>query len=286
MSDSIIPETDRRVATDRRATAGAGRRVTLASAARAQFRSLRNAALDAGIIVTLVAAIGFTVQHVRPIYAGKAPLAQQIVARVTSPPFVPAASTTDTSISARVVQSPSFERDRKAFAADLVRTGRMSPGRADSIAYYAVREAYIRGIPPAVIFGVMLTENAVFASTATSNVGAVGLMQVYPRIWLKELGARFGTNLSADSTNLKYGTYILSQYIKSKQGQQPTTAQVNAGLLHYNGCVHGTNTPTCHRYPAKVKSFVERGAEALCGSKSFSDCITKPFVNGLLGKTQ
>ena len=37
--------------------------------------------------------------------------------------------------------SPNFERDRSAFAADLVKTGRMDQSRADSIAYYAVRES-------------------------------------------------------------------------------------------------------------------------------------------------
>ena len=37
----------------------------------------------------------------------------------------------------------------------------------------------------------MLTENALFVSNALSNAGAVGLMQVYPKIWLKELGNRF-----------------------------------------------------------------------------------------------
>src|SRR4029077_12733003 len=110
---------------------------------------------------------------------------------------------------AQLVTSPQFERDRTAFSAALVKTGRMDQARADSIAYYAVREAYVNGIPPAVIFGVMLTENAKFISGAMSNVGAVGLMQVYPKIWLKLLSAKFGANLAADSTNLKYGIYIL-----------------------------------------------------------------------------
>src|SRR5206468_1148551 len=91
---------------------------------------------------------------------------------------------------------PAGERrqsDRRAFAADLVATGRMNQVRADSISYYAVREAYRNGIPPAVVFGVMLTENALFVSGAMSNVGAVGLMQVYPKVWLKALSGKFGS---------------------------------------------------------------------------------------------
>src|SRR5439155_8777899 len=141
-----------------------------------------------------------------------------------------------------------FKQDCAAFAEDLVRTGRRSQARAYSISYYAVREAYIRGIPPAVIFGVMLTENSLFVSNAMSNVGAVGLMQVYPRIWLKALSSKFGRDLAADSTNLKYGVYILSQYMKSTQGKvQPQ--DITKGLLRYNGCVRGTNTPNCRAYP-------------------------------------
>ena len=285
MSEAATQLEERRTTRDRRTAGGAGRRATLAHRLRGQWTVLRVAARDAGAVAILLVAIAFTVAHVHPIYAGKAPLAQQLMGRTT--PATPIATTTpaDTSLDARIVHSPGFPRDSAAFAADLVRTGRMSQGRADTIAYYAVREAYARGIPPAVIFGVMLTENAVFASNATSNVGAVGLMQIYPKIWLKELGAKFGTNLAVDSTNLKYGTYILSQYIRSKQGQSATPAQVNAGLLRYNGCVHGSNTPNCHTYPNKVRNYVDREAEALCGSKSFYECIAKPFVNGLFGRS-
>jgi hypothetical protein len=232
---------------------------------------------DAAAIVVLVAAIAWAVTHVQPIFAGSPTVVQSIAERVPiTRPAVPVDPLTS---------SPEFEEDRRAFADDLVRTGRMDPARADTIAYYAVREAHRRGIPPAVIFGVMLTENALFVSNALSNVGAVGLMQVYPKVWLKELGDRFGTDLASDSTNLKYGIYILSEYIKPKKGASEVTASdVSKGLLRYNGCVRGTNTPHCKNYPTKVKGFVEKQAEALCGDKAFYDCIAKPFMAGLLGK--
>jgi soluble lytic murein transglycosylase-like protein len=75
----------------------------------------------------------------------------------------------------------------------------------------------VRGISPAIIFGVMLTENAKFVSKATSNVGAVGLMQVYPKVWLnKEMTKLFGKDIATDSTNVKYGVFILSQYFRPK----------------------------------------------------------------------
>jgi soluble lytic murein transglycosylase-like protein len=169
-------------------------------------------------------------------------------------------------------------------AADLVRTGRMSQTRADSIATFAVREAYIRGIPPALIFGLMLTENATFVSKATSNVGAIGLMQIYPKYWLKPLGKRFGTDLEDDETNIRYGVYIMQEYLKPRLGQPMSREQVRKGLLRYNGCVRGTNTPRCHTYPNKIARYVERDARALCGGRGFYECITRPFVTGLLGR--
>ena len=242
---------------------------------------------DVAAIVVLVAAIVFAVNHERPIFAGQPSVAQSLAERVplTKPLLAPATAAPGTGRLAALMASPQFATDSAAFAADLVRTGRMSQERADTIAFYAVREAYERGIPPAVIFGVMLTENALFVSNALSNVGAVGLMQVYPKIWLKALGNKFGTDLASDSTNVKYGVYILSEYIKPRSGTQTVTAtDVQRGLLRYNGCVRGTNTPNCRTYPTKVKNYVEREAESLCGDKTFYQCIAKPFMDGLLGR--
>ena len=272
---------DRRERRERRRERAAGRR---GAAHRSWKRRVLPLVGDIAAIVVLVAAIVFAVNHERPIFAGQPTIAQSLAQRVpvTKPVFSPGA---DTGALAALTASPQFTKDRAAFAADLVRTGRMSQDRADSIAFYAVREAYERGIPPAVIFGVMLTENALFVSNALSNVGAVGLMQVYPKIWLKALGDKLGTDLASDSTNVKYGVYILSEYIKPKSGGQEVSASdVNRGLLKYNGCVKGTNTPNCRQYPTKVKNYVEREAESLCGDKTFYECIAKPFMNGLLGK--
>jgi hypothetical protein len=140
----------------------------------------------------------------------------------------------------------------------------------------------------------MLTENAQFISHARSNVGAVGLMQVYPKVWLKALSRKFGaSNIATDSTNLRYGVFILSTYLKPQDRLasayrhivSTTPGTLMQGLLHYNGCVRGTNTPRCHTYPNKVQQFVEQGAHALCGGKDFYQCIGKPFMDGLLGTT-
>lgn len=273
---------DRRERRDRRQESTAGR--PAAERAAGWKRRLLPLLGDLAVIVVLMAAIVFALNHEKPIFAGQPTVVQSLAQQVpVAKPLL--APSSDTGQLAALVASPQFEKDRQAFAADLVRTGRMSQERADSIAYYAVRESYERGIPPAVIFGVMLTENALFVSDALSNVGAVGLMQVYPKIWLKQLGDKLGTDLASDSTNVKYGVYILSEYIKPKSGEQNVTASdVTKGLLKYNGCVKGTNTPNCRTYPTKVKNYVEREAESLCGDKTFYQCIAKPFMNGLLGK--
>lgn len=236
----------------------------------------------------------------RPIYAGRAPVVGDVM-RDMAPPRpgitptpIPPGPLADSV--RRIEASPEFTEQKRRFAADLVRTGRMSQARADSIAHFAVREAFLRGVPPAVIFGVMLTENAQFVSRARSNVGAVGLMQVYPKVWFKSLSRQFGDpNIEADSTNLRYGVFILEQYLRprsKRQARSPETHVVTTepgalmkGLLKYNGCVRGTNTPRCHTYPSKVQRYVERDAEALCGDRTFYQCIAQPFMAGLLGST-
>jgi soluble lytic murein transglycosylase-like protein len=241
---------------------------------------------DALIVVVTVCAIVFSVRHVNPIFSGQPSVAASLTkALPIAKAAFPNAAPKDTSQLAQMMASPQFEKDRKAFASDLVATKRLSQERADSIAYYAVRESYRNGIPPAVVFGVLLTENARFVSGAMSSVGAVGLMQVYPKVWLKALSAKFGSDLASDSTNLKYGIFILKQYVKSDSGAV-TASDASKGLLHYNGCVHGTNTPNCKTYPNKVKTYVEQAGSSICGDKSFADCIAKPFIAGLLGKRE
>ncbi|HJQ19606.1 MAG TPA: transglycosylase SLT domain-containing protein [Gemmatimonadaceae bacterium] len=303
VQDSTSAAPEHREKKDRRLEPSEGRRADRKKVARR--RRLERIGWDILIVVAAVAAIGYTASVMRPIYAGRAPVVGDVLNRV-APAEQPnaqqaAAAAADAAArsmpsgpvadSIRAIEaSPEFAEQQKRFASDLVRTGRMAPERADSVARYAVREAFLRGIPPAVIFGIMLTENAQFISKAKSNVGAVGLMQVYPKVWLKALSQKFGArDIAADSTNLRYGIFILQTYLKP--GSMKDTHVVSTepgtlmkGLLHYNGCVHGTNTPRCHTYPNKVQQFVERDAEALCGSQSFYQCIAKPFMAGLLGK--
>jgi len=273
---------ERRHSTDRRAGGGGEARRGHRPASKGA-RIAKIIGRDAAMVIVTVAAIIVGIRVTNPIFANQPQVVASLTkdAPVTKAVLDTMAPIRDT-LRAAIVASPEFERDRKAFAADLVATGHMDPSRADTVAYYAVREAYLRGIPPAVVFGVMLTENSRFVSKALSNVGAVGLMQVYPKVWLKALQEKFGADLATDSTNLKYGVYILSTYIKTDKGAASAGA-VNKGLLHYNGCVKGTNTPQCHNYPSKVAGYVKNQGGSICGNKSFYDCIAKPFVEGFTG---
>ncbi len=191
--------------------------------------------LQIALAAGLVASIAIGIELSRPLRATREPVAAQIAAHryidssdesVVARALLATAQASDTTKSVDstnadsrtpwassptdvALNSPQFFHDRDSFAMDLVRTGRVDPDRARSLADVAVREAYTRKIPPALVLGVMMTENDAFKSTARSNVGAVGLMQIMPKIWTSTLGRKFGTNLRADSTNLKYGIWIL-----------------------------------------------------------------------------
>jgi len=211
----------------------------------------------------------------QPIYMAKTAILQRLFARetvvVTEAPAPWLNLTT-----AEAIASPQFLADRQAFADDLLRTGKVYRERAWQLADVAVREAYRRRVPPALVLGVMLTENDELKSTARSSVGAIGLMQINPVPW-RGLGKIFGSNLKADSTNLKYGIYILD-FLAERAGRSgDADTQWRTALLRYNGCVNGTNTPNCHRYPDVVKRAVLRSARYSCAGKDFESCVTHPL---------
>jgi transglycosylase-like protein with SLT domain len=242
-------------------------------------------ALAAGLLASIVGATKLA----SPLYATRPPLATQLIEHryldSSAGTLASAGQSTDSSVSA-VWASPAFFHDRDLFAMDLVRTGKVEPDRARSLADIAVREAYTRKIPPALVLGVMLTENDEFKSTAKSNVGAVGLMQIEPKSWVGTLGRKFGTNLKTDSTNLKYGIYILGWVTQkaSKLFEDADDAWRHA-LLNYNGCVSGKNTPDCHAYPDVVKRNVVQAARSTCQGASFDKCVVQPMWASRLDAT-
>ncbi|CAN5917865.1 hypothetical protein BH11GEM1_BH11GEM1_09500 [soil metagenome] len=238
-----------------------------------------------GLVVVLVAVIVYTVANTRPIYSTSGTLGDEL--RKRAPGMAGVIAPNDSTHVDQLMATAKFQAEKRNFFEDVMRLKQVDSARADSIAQFAVREAYVRGISPAIIFGVMLTENARFISKATSNVGAVGLMQVYPKVWLtKEMSALFGKDIATDSTNVTYGVFLLRQYFRPRtKSGQTTDRDWQTALLRYNGCVKGTNTPRCHTYPDKVQRFVEGSAKSICDGRGFYECIGKPFIAGLFGKT-
>jgi hypothetical protein len=98
----------------------------------------------------------------------------------------------------------------------------------------------------------------------------------------------FGTNLHDDSTNLRYGVFILG--LMAKRAAPPSPLAAVAGdslaaqdtswrkaLLRYNGCVRGRNTRDCHQYPATVQRNVIAYAKTTCNGRDFDKCVARPF---------
>jgi soluble lytic murein transglycosylase-like protein len=112
-----------------------------------------------------------------------------------------------------------------------------------------------KNIDPALLVGVVLTEDAKLDPNAKSFVGARGLMQVMPFHAGKWAGCT-STDLFAIDSNICHGVSILADLIKR-------SPSVSSALQRYNGCVRGTNTPNCHTYSGKVLKFAEQAATSM-----------------------
>ena len=234
------------------------------------------------VAVAAACTVVYTASRVRPVFLGQSPVAGRVLAAAyldsneTRAPWLSLPEPL-------AMRHPQFQRDVEAFAADLRGTGNIGTARADSIARVAVREAYHRRIPPALVLGVMLTENDKFKPNARSKVGAMGLMQIMPRMWTPNLGPILGRNLKDDETNLRYGVYILKHFAKRTSDTLDATSATRVALLSYNGCVRGRNTKDCKAYPDKVQRHVERSARTSCAGKAFRDCVALPLWAALRG---
>jgi soluble lytic murein transglycosylase-like protein len=235
------------------------------------------------VIVAAAAAAVVTTMQVRPIFLARSVAANTSIVIPSATPDEKAmllAPWSRLSFS-DALATPMFLRDRNAFALDLVRTGKVKFARAIRLADVAVREAYRRGVPPALVLGVLLTENDEVKSTARSRQGAIGLMQIHPGPWRSALGDLFGRNLRNDTTNLRYGVYILSHLAKRTATRSAdTSTHWRTALLRYNGCVRGTNTSDCHTYPDVVRRTVQRSAQTICAGRDFDLCVVTPLRLG------
>ncbi len=119
------------------------------------------------------------------------------------------------------------------------------------IADALVDQARKENLDPALLVGVLLTEDATLDPRARSSVGARGLMQVMPLH-----GGKWGCgskDLFDVEVNICHGVQIL----KAALDGSPNT---RVALLRYNGCVRGRNTPNCHTYDDKVLRHAGRAA--------------------------
>lgn len=117
------------------------------------------------------------------------------------------------------------------------------------VARAVIHEAERQQVAPSLIAAVLITENTTLKPAAESSVGARGLMQVMP-MHAGRLGCRSDDLVDVDS-NICHGTTILARNLKR-------SASPSQALLRYNGCVRGTNTPDCYRYPGKVLTRASR----------------------------
>ena len=118
---------------------------------------------------------------------------------------------------------------------------------ADAIVDQAQRE----NLDPALLVGVLLTEDATLDPRARSSVGARGQMQVMP-LHSGKWGCG-SKDLFDVEVNICHGVQIL----KAALDGAPNT---RVALLRYNGCVRGRNTPNCHTYDDKVLRHAGRAA--------------------------
>ena len=92
------------------------------------------------------------------------------------------------------------------------------------------------GVDPKVTAAVVGVESKC-SPFATSNRGAIGLMQVRAEIWKDTFDFQGKVNLLNERDNVRTGTHILASYIKTYGTQD--------GVLHYQGTGTGTGCSTC-----------------------------------------
>lgn len=129
---------------------------------------------------------------------------------------------------------------------------RDDPELVGRIARAVVQEANAAGLEPRLLVAVMLVENPWLDPSARSPVGAVGLMQVMPLHEGEWAGCE--ADLQDIRANICHGARIFANYVEGAHGD------VDRALLRYNGCVRGTNTPDCHRYPYHVYARAGRAS--------------------------
>ena len=219
-----------------------------------RWRKALNAALRGiGAAVLLAAGTVWTIRQTHPTYMKPGELLHLPVAVVTAqiPGTEGYEPPTD---SAAVVEIKRVAYSLRKYTNDTTLALR--------IAQSIVVQGGKKNIDPALLVGVLLTEDAKLDPNAKSSVGARGLMQVMPFHAGKWKGCT-SADLFAIDNNICHGASILADLIR----RSPSVAKA---LQRYNGCVRGTNTPNCHTYSGKVLKFAEQAATQML-SFSLSD---------------
>jgi soluble lytic murein transglycosylase-like protein len=132
---------------------------------------------------------------------------------------------------------------------------------SERIARAIVKEANYLEVDPSLLAGVLLTENAPLDVRARSSQGAIGLMQV--------MGFHAGEydcdsdDLLQVGANICHGARVFGYYLRR-------TGNVRHALLRYNGCVAGSSTASCRRYPSKVMRNARQVRHELLAYPSYS----------------
>src|SRR5665213_3098830 len=121
-------------------------------------RTLRSVSRFIAAGALLTAGVVFTAQQ-------KAPVLRQPAAGVT--------------LAGAIIEAPSFSKEASRIS-EVLRHYTTDQLAADRIAGAIVEEGNRRNLDPALLVGVLLTEDATLDTTARSFVGARGLMQVMP----------------------------------------------------------------------------------------------------------
>ena len=119
---------------------------------------------------------------------------------------------------------------------------------AEKIVASVFRHSDEHKVEPALILGIIDRESS-FRTDAKSSVGAVGLMQVWPKWHLEKIKEASGTEakLWDADFNIQIGTQILREYLDQSNGR------LSEALARYNGSLGKNNG-----YPTKVLQSRER----------------------------
>jgi len=189
-----------------------------------------------------------TVKSVSHFIAAGALLVAGVVFTAQLPPPTLRKPAAGIQMAGAIIEAPSFSREAFRLS-EVLQHYTSDQATADRIAGAIVDEGSRRNLDPALLAGVLLTEDVTLDTTARSFVGARGLMQVMP-----DHAGKWGcssSNLFSIESNICHGASILEDNVRN-------SPNMRTALLRYNGCVHGSNTPGCHSYPDKVMRAANR----------------------------